>query len=1613
MSRLLSTTSVQNPAPFDPLGQSQANRVRVYADTILAAYKQNLPSNYVSQTMGPYYLDQFQAVAEHLAKIQVEVEDAFEDTDFGFTRPEVLFQFLGALTYGDSLPVVEGDTTFRSFLRTVLETLLQGSRHESIRECLRALLGAETEVRQFQGEFNIEVDVSYHRRTTTTNDHYHLLDIDSDGNGLTTELIGDGSSHVHTVESFEVSDEGHTHELLSEIHPQAVERQKNAALTLALIQAAHILYDYRHVLRETFQIASEDSFSFTLSDYRYEDTRRYWDGVESITGDDASVGSDLYLLSDPTRDFSPVSIGADVHILTGVNAGIYRVRELVTLPVLTDPIPRPYTTSEGLSGYVTVVDGVITDASQDFSVCIDGETITFTSGPNEGTYRILKCVGANGGELGVANGPCTTIVCAPSVIRVNRRFLSADPSVEYEIKLDRLGVKRPQEVDDEDVSSQFLGSSGTANTFKVLNGPLVKPWGSATPASISDVSVTVNAVSVVVSDVNPYTGEITLAVPVALGTPTVLVSYYWMENPTFRLNRLNYPGLGLGMASPGPLRHSTSTGSSSSYRVRGEFTQRFPYSVVLGVPRLPAPKRVSHRFLAFDRSYTSVLNDVRSLRLNVNPRGVSVPYARGLSPSSLVTLNPRTLPSNDGWTSIGGTVSVAGSSIRVVGGLSYTYKSLSLPEPTNVSLSVVSKVTPSTFSGVFSGAGFGFQDRNRLYCLGFLEINDLRHVGMLVRPGDFTLVDSWEVGPNAEGEIRTASTIKFTSADLPTLLTTGSRFQILTGTQTGVYEITFVGVLGDTTTFGVTPNFPADFRLWGNRDVSACFEARWENTSSIRMVADTRTGNTQVLFSGRFTGSFTLTPTTPVMVPPGYLRVPTGENGSVFFGSFTSLASSSTDWSLLRFQASEQQAVTRGHTVQVDLTGVPEDDPEGWGVSSPWGLTSDLGSDVRIQSWYGHRYYTHTDITLGSRWVVALEATLQATSISESTFFEFGNTRRLVRVGLLPYVDSGTRSLLVSERVGVDSSTSLTDLGSGWDFSSTGTYAHERDHHYLRREAAEVIAISGEITPGANDRRAMVSMAVLQATADTDSRAGIQLLTVIDGRSVVVDFLTSPRRVVFMNEPNEVIVGSTAFEWLDSEYHIYEILYSTSTGDVDLVIDGTTVLTEPLLSFNATTYTEGSIRLDMGSQWSAGSSSVRLKSMVLQETPPMTSRTVGIFLGGDVNDIDNWRIPRTDGTTAPNSSITAVPVVVNWTSPIQLRAFFDPLFGAVLERPGVALPSGYADTFATRNINPSAGWVVVENKDLPSDSNTWGHVSFGSLGGYSDQTWTSLSYKMFTHTSLQYQTPVAMVLNRANTVSSGDIYKDTTPEVVVITPATPTTVSLIPTHVRAKRVFRVATSQGIITGWTFNESTQTITLPSSVSEPVTVTFSPGLPVTSTYLRNQPLSESQTVLNEGTPSFARGQVKTAIVYATESATGFSTPYSTTPADLNYILKDSYRVRNAVSSDELYERAEFFEASEGSEGLLSPYKDSLSDMGISGYAEEFGFSEPNTRWWQALRYSGGSYGVGGNIGPGDAPTDSPILYPSWPARGVRPGAPGGALNRVVLWYIQDSGTTTFLP
>ena len=82
-------------------------------------------------------------------------------------------------------------------------------------------------------------------------------------------------------------------------------------------------------------------------------------------------------------------------------------------------------------------------------------------------------------------------------------------------------------------------------------------------------------------------------------------------------------------------------------------------------------------------------------------------------------------------------------------------------------------------------------------------------------------------------------------------------------------------------------------------------------------------------------------------------------------------------------------------------------------------------------------------------------------------------------------------------------------------------------------------------------------------------------------------------------------------------------------------------------------------------------------------------------------------------------------------------------------------------------------------------------------------------------------------------------------------------------NVSAKRVFHVAVNGHLLVNgsWTFDPTNQKIKLDESFprSSVAEITFSPGRPITKTYLLNQPLKDGITNLNEGTPPYLLTQL----------------------------------------------------------------------------------------------------------------------------------------------------------
>lgn len=499
----------QNPAPVSPEDQGAQdfyNRIQDVSDRIMRTFTRTLPSNYVSRTDGPLYTVQFRAAVEVLARFQVFANEVYENTDFDFTRPEFLYQTLGILVFPDTergIPDVDGDVTYREFLKKMVDLLLGGSTPEVVRQGSGLLTEALVTLhekfrfdyrgdisRALQEQFGFELFYEKSARTSPQGppSHYHIVDIDCDGNGVTTSTVclpgQECVDHTHVVEGYRVlpgSDpvSDHEHVLLPDFPKNPFVLEENVVKILDALKPAHTLYDYRLVFREVFGRYVErevfgadgmpigdvtgftpgvfdDESRWKMLSWYYDDFRKFCLGAKEVRGDSGETWTDRTLFSDSGRSFRNVRPQAVLRILSGPNQGTYTVREVLGFPIPNDPTPRPYTTSSGLSGSLVVELGTAVDPGQDFSAAISGEILEIHAGPNAGTYRLSVVEGINGGPVGMAPGPSDRVRVDLTTLRVDRRMPVIASGQEYTVDVDRLGKAVFQTVQSESVSDYFF-----------------------------------------------------------------------------------------------------------------------------------------------------------------------------------------------------------------------------------------------------------------------------------------------------------------------------------------------------------------------------------------------------------------------------------------------------------------------------------------------------------------------------------------------------------------------------------------------------------------------------------------------------------------------------------------------------------------------------------------------------------------------------------------------------------------------------------------------------------------------------------------------------------------------------------------------------------------------------------------------------------------------------------------------------------------------------------------------------------------------------------------------------------------------------------------------------
>lgn len=1148
------------------------------------------------------------------------------------------------------------------------------------------------------------------------------------------------------------------------------------------------------------------------------------------------------------------------------------------------------------------------------------------------------------------------------------------------------------------VQSGFGGSDDlTRKWLLTQRGPLVKDWGDMTPATKQDVEVRVNGVAVEIEDVNPYWGKVTLVVPVPLLPPgdpqaDVQVDYHWFPTPILPMDGLNVEGATLNKwdratGHHDPAGHGEQVQDATHPKGAVDIS-RFPMGVVLGPPDRPEPLLISHRYIGFEKSYSALLNSPTTMLLNQDPKVSQVPAFNVPTEGVTVSYEGTVIPSQESWTLTGADAG------RVNGDGTYTvYDDQSGPyDPANPKVAMywreVDLSYPSSLylvgrfrmpvaqpHGVFTGVGFGAHDNHHVYMAGALKVPSttpgqaaMMHVGLLRDPTMMHLLDGWFVGPTVTGTIQDRTTV--TASGVPTGFTVGSRFQIVSGSQAGFYSV--ASIIRHSTGVAeimVSAPFPADPKLYGNKYFDLLFEVDWvSDPSTFRLVVDSEQRTATLDVSGRISGRVAALDGAVAHMPqPSQtsLLLSTDYRGQIFWGSLDSFAVSSSAWSFLRYGVVPDQTAIRGYVqvVNTEMSDLPDEDPTNeWFQTESFGhskilmtggmlLKSTSGSSSYQES-FG---YSRIEPFMSPGANLDLRAQFKMDSGvlgAGDALIEILDGQRVVRLGTLLYYEGGSpwRQLV---QVPVISAAGFMDpetqgwayLGVGGGVVSRVTQGPDTTMVVPVGQSSRfqgLLDVSGMVSGDSGDR-----LCDLQVASDT---AGyLFTLSSLSGHTINLYLRGGATPGVQLVTETSVVVQEYDFDWTDGELHTYRL--AASNGVATLFLDDD--LQIPTVGM-APFATGGSDQLLFGSYNTTATTTTRWRSVSYSALPPAwVKRTLGIWLGGDKDDINQWQIPRSDASTEPNSAQVG-PVIeeMDWRNVMEVRLLRTDGWGVTMLRPDLPLPPYYqpetpgvpGSGYATQAAVPSAGWVNVEEVSIPRLPSTFGSVSFGALDQRSvtQQRWDWVRYKIFKTFTEEHKSPEHMVLNQANVVTSGEFLLDVTMETVTVPVLNSSSVSLIPSHIRAGDVYRV--NDGVQdfyrTSWSFDVETQVLNLTGGrqfASSTVTVVFKPGLPVTTTYLLNQPVLDGMTLLNEGTPPVPKSQGEAS---QREEVYGsfLNNPNQILNQDPGFTLNDPYHVVTFTDdSTSLYDSMKFMEVDNGGEtGLISTPSEGLLPQGFSGFS-----------------------------------------------------------------------------
>lgn len=229
----------------------EANRNLKIFFTLLSSY-------WLSVIDGPNYARELKAVSIELARLRLALDDVRSDTYYTNTRSEFLFQVLGDAIFPVNATAPDphlDDLDFRDFLNKILSIYFRGSIPKSMQDAVELLVGKNAEVRI----------IEYFLEARKPGSGFDI----SDQFGFGVDIILGSPSDVDVFLA-----------------------DRNIRLLLNIIRPAHTLFRLRFILRDEW-IGQQnpaigkfakitDSLSWVLSNYGYEDFRKFVEGIDGV-----------------------------------------------------------------------------------------------------------------------------------------------------------------------------------------------------------------------------------------------------------------------------------------------------------------------------------------------------------------------------------------------------------------------------------------------------------------------------------------------------------------------------------------------------------------------------------------------------------------------------------------------------------------------------------------------------------------------------------------------------------------------------------------------------------------------------------------------------------------------------------------------------------------------------------------------------------------------------------------------------------------------------------------------------------------------------------------------------------------------------------------------------------------------------------------------------------------------------------------------------------------------------------------------------------------------------------------------------------------------------------